>query len=1688
MHSFYKKVFSFLFIGCGLFLFAHVGFAQESDMLGMEFGEATGLGSEDPRVVAANIVRIFLAFLGIIALSLMIYAGFLWMTSEGNAEKVEKAKNILKGAIIGLLIVLSAFAIASFIISQLLSATTGDTEGGGGEGGATIPPGGGGGGSGISCDGNPVTDTCEPADEMCGEDEFCSPDNCTCQTGGGLGDSCDASPQQEDTCDADNDMCQEHLVCEPEADCTCQGAPVIEGISPIGGFCSGDVDTFCVDDDDCPDSECDTSTPNGAPGNLVTIAGQYFGTSTGEVYFSDGEDTAVEAGLPSEENPNCEDNWQEGQIIVVVPDGAEEGAVQVVRSDGETDTTDNDRGPLLSDFVVNDIERPGLCALDPDSGVTGDSITYYGLNLNEATAYFGDYDSNKQAVNSSFTSSLEGEAEIPLITAGDTTTFGEQEDIPSNFLDFIKEEEPDTGPVINYFEPVDGPPGQYVTIYGDGFGNNRGEQTVYFGDEVSGVEADFDFPEVCGDEIWTDDQVVVKVPQEIDNGEYIITMDLTAEVINSQNVTPTDERSSTFEVDDSLSLAPGLCKLEPVMGTHNIPVSLWGEYFGEDKDTVRFYPEVSQTGDNIEYWGPDEEDGEAQRVDTSVPEEAASGPVRIVRDGNESNGMNFEVGECNEAEDPDAACGGQICCPPETYKADRCADDHSDCSVNIPTSVYEWEFDTGGGGAEGDPCYADASSTPDCNPGNGPCGTDLVCDPSSCVCVEENGNGTTTTSTSPQLGEVCEYDTSTTTETCDTSICPDPFGCFNEDGSGPLWPDDCGVCCCEPGEGQCSSLGTGLNCQADRGNCTGEERGLCCGCETDVDCGAEEVIGCGDDTCCHARPEVDSTSPADGEEDVCANGLISAEFDQRMKIDSFTGNVIVVGEYEGSCPDGTQYLAEADTGLVEAGERHDIYWEDKPISGFFYGIHATVQDLFNDMGRRLSMWWRGEQALADTPDADKNYCAVEGSVSGRHIGEGKSEMTFSSKELLDTDRKYFVIVQGDEGLDSGSGVLSEWGVGMNGSHSETFNSIEHENSHIWSFTTLPDQGNNGVCAIDRAEIDPSSYLFQTTDNDPNENDSDPDSNSFDTVRDRDKVFTASALNEEDVVLTPVSGYSWDWNWSIDDTAVADINSDPFDDQNRDQLVQAEEGATDHQTKVRAEVDLTETDYSDNGDGEEGESDVRVFLCNNPWPPVADDGTWDPWTDQEGNCTAGEGSYCPNMNFEMYYCRDQGGEGTADDLPAITVDGKVRYCDIPGVSDDCEDLIEGGSSLSQNTILKEAYFFREKVPEPDDIGNLAASAPSEGGKVDLSWDWNGSESVDHYNIYYGTSSGWPYDNSASADTESVTLDGLTNDTTYYFAVTAVFDSGAESDLSEEESATPEDTEGSEAPSIEGVSGEEDNIYVGWSDASDGEATSFKLYYSASDSCGPNINFGGSTTIPFDDSATSTITGISPETSYCVGMTSMDVDGNSSATSTIADLEGPIYTATTPTIDDISADDTEEEITLEWANNGHEDLLFHVYHSTSTGTCDDSLDFEHLGETNDTTFTADSLSVDTSHCFGVTSENNYGDESEMDILEGAISIPVTPVINDIAVGSDVAEVNWSDESGNSNLVFNIYSASSTPSSCEPSFDFDDSIESPFSDTATSTVSGLSSDTDYCIGITSENEIGEESGMDTEDVHTE
>lgn len=83
----------------------------------------TQLGSADPATIVFTLVNTALIFLGMITLILIIVAGFIWLTAGGVEEKITKAKDIMKGATIGLIIVLGSYGLAQYLFTAIRIAT-----------------------------------------------------------------------------------------------------------------------------------------------------------------------------------------------------------------------------------------------------------------------------------------------------------------------------------------------------------------------------------------------------------------------------------------------------------------------------------------------------------------------------------------------------------------------------------------------------------------------------------------------------------------------------------------------------------------------------------------------------------------------------------------------------------------------------------------------------------------------------------------------------------------------------------------------------------------------------------------------------------------------------------------------------------------------------------------------------------------------------------------------------------------------------------------------------------------------------------------------------------------------------------------------------------------------------------------------------------------------------------------------------------------------------------------------------------------------------------------------------------------------------------------------------------------------------------------------------------------------------
>ncbi|MFH0853036.1 MAG: Ig-like domain-containing protein [bacterium] len=88
-----------------------------------DIGGQVGLGTADLKGVVINVIKWALGIMALVAVSFIIYGGIIWMTSHGNKDKIDKAKQIIISAVIGLIIVLISWAIVTYVINTFIDVT-----------------------------------------------------------------------------------------------------------------------------------------------------------------------------------------------------------------------------------------------------------------------------------------------------------------------------------------------------------------------------------------------------------------------------------------------------------------------------------------------------------------------------------------------------------------------------------------------------------------------------------------------------------------------------------------------------------------------------------------------------------------------------------------------------------------------------------------------------------------------------------------------------------------------------------------------------------------------------------------------------------------------------------------------------------------------------------------------------------------------------------------------------------------------------------------------------------------------------------------------------------------------------------------------------------------------------------------------------------------------------------------------------------------------------------------------------------------------------------------------------------------------------------------------------------------------------------------------------------------------------
>ncbi len=121
-----KTLFFYLSL-CGVLLFGTVnaqGLLSEIEAQNQVFAgeKGAGLKDADPRILVAQIIKVALSITGTLLVVWTFYGGYLIFTSAGDSDKVDHAKSIITNGAIGLIVVLSSYAIAGFVYNLWANA------------------------------------------------------------------------------------------------------------------------------------------------------------------------------------------------------------------------------------------------------------------------------------------------------------------------------------------------------------------------------------------------------------------------------------------------------------------------------------------------------------------------------------------------------------------------------------------------------------------------------------------------------------------------------------------------------------------------------------------------------------------------------------------------------------------------------------------------------------------------------------------------------------------------------------------------------------------------------------------------------------------------------------------------------------------------------------------------------------------------------------------------------------------------------------------------------------------------------------------------------------------------------------------------------------------------------------------------------------------------------------------------------------------------------------------------------------------------------------------------------------------------------------------------------------------------------------------------------------------------------
>lgn len=117
----------YFLIGLNLFVFGLILFVPDivgAQSLTSDINKTTqvfagdngaGLKNSDPRLIVSQVITVVISILGTLLTAWTVYGGFLILNSAGDSDKIDQGKGVIRNGVIGLVLVLSSYAIATFV-------------------------------------------------------------------------------------------------------------------------------------------------------------------------------------------------------------------------------------------------------------------------------------------------------------------------------------------------------------------------------------------------------------------------------------------------------------------------------------------------------------------------------------------------------------------------------------------------------------------------------------------------------------------------------------------------------------------------------------------------------------------------------------------------------------------------------------------------------------------------------------------------------------------------------------------------------------------------------------------------------------------------------------------------------------------------------------------------------------------------------------------------------------------------------------------------------------------------------------------------------------------------------------------------------------------------------------------------------------------------------------------------------------------------------------------------------------------------------------------------------------------------------------------------------------------------------------------------------------------------------------